>query len=306
MTDSYILCYGEIDLDIYLSVNRFPKINSAASVRDEFVNVGGAAGNTAVWLANWDVPVRLSGHEMGADVDGELIRSQLAQYPKLDTRFVVYQQGYNTPRCQCLVNPDGERTFIVHWPTEVAVTPLSQDMLHGIRWLNLDMSGALEPRLNAARLARSQNISIMVNDVYAPNHPLVGLADMIVLSASVARTKQPDTSVKSLAEAIRRAGQCDVVVTDGAHTVELFSRTGDNMTFMPPKVSVVDTTGAGDIFKAGLLYGLTQQLPIEQAIKWAVAAGSAKAGRAGTTLNPAPLSVVQDLVDSVVAMKASQ
>jgi sugar/nucleoside kinase (ribokinase family) len=41
-----------------------------------------------------------------------------------------------------------------------------------------------------------------------------------------------------------------------------------------PKVSVVDTTGAGDSFNAGLVYGLLRHVPFERALLFAVTCGS--------------------------------
>ena len=45
MTEPRILCYGEIDLDIYLALDRLPTRELSAWVIDEFDNVGGAAAN---------------------------------------------------------------------------------------------------------------------------------------------------------------------------------------------------------------------------------------------------------------------
>ena len=41
---------------------------------DDFENIGGAAANSAMWLANWDVPTRLAGHDLGDDRPGDVVR----------------------------------------------------------------------------------------------------------------------------------------------------------------------------------------------------------------------------------------
>jgi len=61
------LCYGEIDLDIYLALDRLPTLDAAATVKDEFENVGGAAANSALWLAHWGVATRLAGLPVGTE-----------------------------------------------------------------------------------------------------------------------------------------------------------------------------------------------------------------------------------------------
>ena len=56
-----ILCYGEIDLDIYVALDCLPTMEKSATCSEDFENVGGAAANSALWLANWgdaDAPGR--------------------------------------------------------------------------------------------------------------------------------------------------------------------------------------------------------------------------------------------------------
>jgi sugar/nucleoside kinase (ribokinase family) len=294
-----ILCYGEIDLDIYLAVNQFPGVDTYSSVQDQFTNVGGGAGNTAVWLANWGLPVRLIGNELGNDANGVEVKQALSNHQYLDTQYLVYKENQASLVCQCLVRPDGERTFIMHTPKDMQVTKLLPEMLTDVSWLSLDMSGRLQPRLEAAQLARSHNTSILINDVYTIDHPIAALATIIVISAAVVRAKLPTTSPFSIAQAIREKHRCSVIVTDGANPVHAYLSSGDNCTYMPPQVNVVDTTGSGDVFKAGLLYGLSQDLALQQAIKWAMAAGTSNAQVAGTTLNPNPLNIVKKLASII-------
>ena len=68
-----ILCYGEIDLDIYVALDRLPTMAQSANCSEDFDNVGGAAANSALWLANWAVPTRLAGHDLGDDQAGDRV-----------------------------------------------------------------------------------------------------------------------------------------------------------------------------------------------------------------------------------------
>lgn len=299
MQQANILCYGEIDLDIYLAVSELPSTTRSAFVTHEFDNIGGAAANTAIWLAKWGLPTRLVGTELGGDSYGDRVREQFSAYPALDTQYLIYHAEQQTPRCQCLVTPDGERTFILHWLDDIIFTPLTIDMLEGIKWMSLDLSGQLEPRLHAAKLAKSQNVSILVNDIYTEDHALLPYVDVIIISAAVARIKRSDVSPIELAESLRTQGNCNVIITDRSQPITAFLQSGGRISWQPPAITVVDSTGAGDIFKAGLLYGLVNDMALSDALKWAVAAGSAKVSVAGTTLNPSALTIVQDLVAKV-------
>lgn len=292
MTQPRILSYGEIDLDIYLKLDRLPTLNRAGNTQDEFENVGGAAANSAMWLANWGIATRLLGHDLGDDRAGDRVRGLLGALEDLDARYVACHAGYRSPRCQCLVTPDGERSFIMHWLDELRITELEAPMLQGIEWLNLDMSGPLEPRLRAARLAAAAGIPVLVNDIYQLDHALLPYVDALVISASVARSRAPGSEPLSLAQSLRAAGDCHVIITDAAAPVTLLPKVGDQQQIQPPAVSVVDTTGAGDTFKAGLLYGLLEDLPLPEAARWGCAAASLMCQFPGTTRYLAELDAV--------------
>ena len=300
MNNPRILSYGEIDLDIYLALDRLPTLEKSAWTRDEFENVGGAAANSALWLANWGIETRLAGHDVGADAPGEAVLAVLAQHETLDSRYVAVHEGYRTPRCQCLVTPDGERSFISHWLDDMRMTAVSEAMLDGIAWINLDMSGPLPPRLHAAQLAAQLGIPVLINDIYRADHPVLPLVDVLVMSAAVSRAKAPDIAPVELAVELGGIGDCDVIVTDGAEPVTIVMRSGARHTVQPPQVSALDTTGGGDIFKSGLLYGLLQGLPLEEAARWGAAAGSLCCTYAGTTQTLGALADVRALLPAAL------
>ncbi len=299
MNPPRILCYGEIGLDIYLALDCLPTLERSAWTRDEFDNVGGAAANSALWLTGWGLPTRLAGHDLGADAAGAVVREVLDRHALLDSRFVATHEGYRTPRCQCLVTPDGERSFISHWLDDMRMTAVSDAMLDGIEWINLDMSGPDEPRVQAAQLASSRGVSVLVNDIYRADHPLLPFVDVLVMSAQVSRSKLPDVDPLALAVELGAAGECDVIVTDGGERVTVFDDCGARSHIMPPTVDALDTTGAGDIFKSGLLYGLLGGLPLPEAARWGVAAGSVCCKYAGTTQTLAPLAEVRTMLSRV-------
>ena len=294
-----ILCYGEIDLDIYVALDRLPTVEQAGWSTDDFENIGGAAANSALWLAEWGMPTRLAGHDLGDDRPGDVVRELLAAGPPLDTSFLACHPGYPTPRCQCLVTPDGERSFIGHWPPELLMTAPTAAMLEGVSLLNLDMSGPKPMRLKAAELAAQRNIPVLVNDIERTDHPLLPLADILVVSAAVVRAKFSGVDPLGLAIELMRAGDCDVILTDAGAAITILSRDGARDSVLPPAIDPVDTTGAGDIFKSGLAYGLTQGLPLTEAVKWGAAAGSLICLYKGVTKTLAPLREVEALLSSI-------
>ena len=79
------------------------------------------------------------------------------------------------------------------------------------------------------------------------------------------RTESPDRAVRALAEMVPLA-----VVTDGAHgSYAIDSSTGEEAFCPAVPVHAIDTTGAGDVFAAGLVLGTLAQWPLEQRLRFA-------------------------------------
>ena len=97
-------------------------------------------------------------------------------------------------------------------------------------------------------------------------------------------------------DAIRAmAPLCDMaVVTMGARGALL--RLGDTVVEVPAyKVKAVDTTGAGDMYAAGILYGLTQGLSLEKTGKLAAYAAAQVVAKLGPRLDRLDDAVIREI-----------
>lgn len=66
-----------------------------------------------------------------------------------------------------------------------------------------------------------------------------------------------------------------IVITRGARGAEAFGPSGQRLLQPAQQVRVIDSTGAGDAFAAGLAHAIARQLPMEEALRIAVAWGTA-------------------------------
>lgn len=73
-----------------------------------------------------------------------------------------------------------------------------------------------------------------------------------------------------------------VAVTLGAKGAKLFQNGQLIATAKPPLVEIVDTTGAGDAFAAGLTVALAEKQPVQAALEFACAVGALTATKLGT------------------------
>jgi ribokinase len=100
---------------------------------------------------------------------------------------------------------------------------------------------------------------------------------------SLAAVADVDEAATKLAREVGGA----VVVTIGAGGVVVADATADGLTRIPaPRVTAVDTTGAGDAFNGALVARLALRESVDRAVRWAVAAAALKVMRRGARSSP--------------------
>src|SRR6188474_1342327 len=97
MSSCEIFCYGEIGIDNIIQADALPSPENAVFPTSDSYHGGGAASNTAVWLANLGVKVKLTGNAIGHDPYGDLILDGLKKQPNIDLSLVEQRLGVTTP-----------------------------------------------------------------------------------------------------------------------------------------------------------------------------------------------------------------
>jgi ribokinase len=283
-----VFCYGEIGVDNIVQVPHLPSPEVAAFPTSDTYHIGGAAANTAVWLANMGVDTTLGGNWIGRDLYGQQLWHWLADRARLDLDHVQRSDEEKTPFCRVLVTPDGERTFLVYGYPQTRKTELAAQHLHGVSYLALDLYGG-EERLRAAELAYAEGVQTAVGDVVTTDHPILPLAPLLLNSAAYMRETLPGVDVREQSRRLRAINKGIVIATDGAHEIFALYRDGEAYRVQPPAVTAVDATGAGDAFRAGLLAGLLDGEPFPRALCLGAAAGALSVRHLGAdTVLPPP------------------
>jgi len=275
METSDVLCYGEIGIDNIIQTDGLPSPENAVFPTSDSYHGGGAAANTAVWLSHLGVQVRLTGNVIGQDSYGEMILEGLRKHSNIDLSLVEQREGVTTPFTRALVTPDGERSFLIFWYPQAPKVPLTKEMLEGVRYLALDLYGGPE-RLATARLAFESGVSTAIGDVIWPEHPALPFTSIATNSGPFVRQHYPGMDVRQHAHRLQSISKGIVITTDGPRTVHALDTQGNGWTIQPPETTAIDATGAGDAFRAGLLYGLLQGFDLPRSLCWGVATGSLK------------------------------
>ena len=288
MEKNSVFCYGEIGIDNIIEADQLPTPEIAVFPKSESYHVGGAAANTGIWLANMGASVGLSGNVIGNDQYGQLLMERLKEHPKIDLSLVEIREGIPTPFTRAIVTPDGERSFLIFYYPQTPKVPFELDQLKGARYLALDLYGGQE-RVDAAIKAHTAGVRTAIGDVVWKDHPVLPYTSIATNSASYIRTLFPGVAVREYAQELQAVSKGIVITTDGGDSIHTIDKDGTAFEVSPPRVEVKDATGAGDAFRAGLLFGLSEGKTLEESVCLGAAAGSLKVGKFGaaTTLPPA-------------------
>ncbi|MDB4976183.1 MAG: putative carbohydrate/purine kinase [Myxococcaceae bacterium] len=178
----------------------------------------------------------------------------------------------STARCLILVTPDGQRTMSTYLGACVELGPEDIDealiarskvtYLEGYLW---DPPRAKEAMLKAANLAHKHGgrVALSLSDAFCVGRHRQEFSRLIedhvdILFANEAEIQAlTETSdFESALAAVR--GRCEVsVLTRGADGAVVLANDERFVITAEPVEQVVDTTGAGDLFAAGFLYGFT-------------------------------------------------
>jgi len=261
------------------------------------VTTGGIVCNTGVALRRLGASVEAAA-VVGDDLWAAEIRSRLTT-AGVGTTAIESRPGAATSTTAALIDAGGERSFAHHIGAagllDVAFLRRHAEVLARSRYAVLGYVGllpALEPHLaEAVGVLRAAGCRVVLEtggaggslaDVAAA---LPGV-DVFVPSLDEARSQTGCDGPNEIIACYRRHGAAGIVgVKCGSRGIVL-SPTPEavvEIPCIPAPAPVIDTTGAGDSFLAGLLAGLTREMPAEAAARLGAATAACCVTRAGAT-----------------------
>ncbi len=246
------------------------KIMNQAKGLDISISSGGSAANTINGLARLEIPTGYIG-AICKDKYGEYFQSGLEEH---NTNTYLDYRKTGTGIATALITPDSERTFATYLGAalELDATMLQENQFKGYAYLHFE--GYLVPNHQlvekALKLAHKNGVktsidmasyNIVEENIDFLKKIIAEHVDIVFANEDEAKAltgKEPEDALNEI------ASMCEIAVVKIGKGGSLIKQ-GDN-TFRVGVIDVqsVDTTGAGDLYASGFLYGLIHKLPLDE------------------------------------------
>jgi len=267
-----VLVLGSINIDFVSFVSRYPQPGETLVSNDFGIFQGGKGANQAIALAKLVVPTMMLG-KVGKDVLSDFALSSL-QESGVDITGISTSQKSSTGSASIWVNAQGQNSIVIYPGANGEVDEdfiiQHEKFFDDASWLLTQFEIPLESILLALKFAKKHGLKTIMDP--APvrkisNNDVWGLVDYLLPNEIELRELTHTENILKAIRILKSRGVKEVIVKLGKQGAGYEEKGTFNLFPAVPVEQVVDTTGAGDCFIAGFLYGMLQQEDIAQAIQ---------------------------------------
>jgi len=311
-TTKPIVVIGSINMDLVCRTPHIPRGGETVLGRDLATIPGGKGANQAVAAAKLGASVCMIGR-VGDDDFGQRLLNGL-QHNKVNTQYVTVTEGVASGVAMILVDNAGENSIIVAPGANGQLTPKDIDAAEGLIRSAAAVVLQLEVPLPTVRhaIAMCQRLGVYTIldpapvpaeglprefygvDVLTPNQPEAEQLLGNDPSHQVKRKKIVDA--KQVAMELLGRGPRTIAMKLGPKGAMALGRGGEIETVEAYKVTIVDTTAAGDAFTAALAVAHAEGRSLRDALHFAAAAGALTC----TAFGAQPALPVREAVDKLL------
>jgi ribokinase len=280
---------GSANVDLTFRVRTMPRLG-VTEVCPYALGFGGKGANQAVQAARLGAAVSFLG-KVGDDPFGPAIVDTLKR-EGIGIDHVTTAHGCLTGTAIILVDPSGRNSIVTHGGPNVAMTRsdarrAERDIVVAAAVL-VTLEVPEKPLAEILRIARNAGVRTILNPAPPVGfpHALLKRVDLCLpneseLAALTGMRVGSLAEVKKAAEALRKMGPGEIVVTRGERGALVLDDHGAE-TVPACRVEAVDSSGAGDSFSAAVAVALAEGKSLREAARWANRVAAISVTRAGT------------------------
>lgn len=234
------------------------------------IAAGGSAANTINGIANIGLPCSFIG-KISNDVFGDYYHKDMI---KNGIEPILIKGKAQTGRATVFISKDSERTFGTYLGAAIEMVPdeLTPEMFEGYKYFHIEGYLVQNHDLirKAMQLAHEKGVKISLDlasyNVVEANRDFLKemmekYVDIVFANEEEAKAftgKSPEESLHELAKMV------EIAVVKVGSKGSMIKRKEEVVNVGIIKVNPIDTTGAGDLYAAGFLYGLAKDLPLNK------------------------------------------
>jgi len=260
--------------DTLILLPHHPALGSKVEFRSADTLPGGQVATAIVACQQWGLRTRYVG-KVGDDGAAMIHR---AEFNRLGVdAHLITAVGCASQQAIILVDDTGERTVL--WKRDHGLTlqpeELRREWITHARALHLDGHDTAAA-VAAAGWARDAGLPVIadLDDLYRGVEALLEKVDYLITSRDIPGRLVGEPDLRRSLPGVRSRFGCQLAAATLGHQGVL-AWDGLRFHYAPAfQVTAVDTTGAGDIFHAGFIYGLLQGWPLPRQLEFACAAAA--------------------------------
>ena len=267
--------------DMLIRLPHYPVLGSKVEFRSADILPGGQVATAVAACQQWGLRTRYVG-KIGDDIAAAIHR---AEFDRLGVEtHLVTASRCASQQAVILVDDAGERTVLWKRDNGLTLRPeeLQREWIVNARALHVDGHDTAAAAV-AAGWARDAGVPVIadLDDLYPGVETLLEKIDYLITSRDIPGRLTGEPDLRQSLPAVRTRYGCRLTAATLGHEGVL-AWDGSRFHYAPAfQVKTLDTTGAGDIFHAGFIYGLLQAWPPPRQLDFACAAAALNCTAAG-------------------------
>jgi sulfofructose kinase len=261
-------------IDTLIPLPHYPALGSKVEFHSANILPGGQVASAVIACQQWGLRTRYVG-KVGEDRFADIHRAEFAKAGV--EAHLLMAPACASQQAFILVDDNGERTVLWKRDNNLTLRPeeLKQEWVLNARALHIDGHDTTAA-IQAAAWAKAFGVPVIadLDEVYPGVQALLGSVDYLIASRDIPGRLTGETNLRMALQALQiRYGSRLTAATLGHQGVIAWD--GSQFHYAAAfRVESVDTTGAGDIFHAGFIYGLLQGWPLARQLEFACAAAA--------------------------------
>lgn len=275
-----IVVVGSINVDLVVTTDKRPIAGETVTGNNFFIAPGGKGANQAVAAARLGAEVEMIGC-VGNDSNGEVIINNLIK-ENVSVKHVKRVNTKPTGTAHIILSGGDNSIIIVEGANKSLTTSYMDELKSVIKEalvVLLQLEIPIETVEYTVKLCSQYNVPVILNPAPVKKLSKDLISKVTYITPNEHECKQIFSSNQTVEELLNIYPN-KLIVTEGEKGVR-FSNGNEIVKIPSIEVKVTDTTGAGDTFNGALAYGLSHEMTLDEAIRFANTAAGLSVGKLG-------------------------